>query len=188
VVAVYTAAETEPVLKPMPCAWLVPNSDLKVAVYPQLAKDVVRYVGDAVAVLVAEDRYQAQDALELIDVDYDPLAVTLDPQQAAAKGAPQVHDDIPGNQAFHWTVAGGDVDAAFASAEVVVKDRIIQQRLIPTAMEPRAAVARYTPATGELTIWNTTQNPHILRFLSSVVTGISEDRIRATAPEVRPRF
>jgi len=188
VVAVYTAADTESVLKPMPCAWLLPNANLKVAVYPQLAKDVVRYVGDAVAVLVAEDRYQAQDALELIEVDYEPLPVTIDPQQAAAKGAPQLHADISGNQAFHWTVAGGDIDGAFAKPEVLVKDRIIQQRLIPTAMETRAAVVRYTPATGELTIWNTTQNPHILRFLSSVVTGIGEDKIRAIAPEVGGGF
>ena len=112
VLAVFTAADTEAALKPMPCAWLLPNADLKVATYPQLAQDTVRYVGDCVAVVVADDRYQAQDALELIDVDYDPLPVVVDPQKATAKGAPQLHADIAGNQAFHWTVAGGYLDAA----------------------------------------------------------------------------
>ncbi len=188
VVAVYTAADTEAVLKPMPCAWLIPNSELKIATYPQLVKDVVRYVGDCVAVVVAEDRYQAQDAVDLIDVDYDPLPPVVDPQKAAATGAPQLHADVPGNQAFHWTVAGGDVDAAFAKADVIVKDRIIQQRLIPTAMEPRATLARYVPVTGELTVWNTTQNPHILRFLGSLITGVPEDKLRVIAPEVGGGF
>jgi aerobic carbon-monoxide dehydrogenase large subunit len=188
VVAVYTAADTDAVLKPMPCAWLLPNSELKIATYPQLAKDVVRYVGDCVAVVVAEDRYQAQDALDLIDVDYEPLPAVVDPQKAAGKGAAQIHADIPGNQAFHWTVAGGDVDAAFAKADVIVKDRIIQQRLIPTAMEPRATLARFVQATGELTVWNTTQNPHILRFLGSLITGVPEDRLRVIAPEVGGGF
>jgi aerobic carbon-monoxide dehydrogenase large subunit len=188
VVAVYTAADTESILKPMPCAWLIPNSELKIAAYPQLVKDVVRYVGDCVAVVVAENRYQAQDAVDLIDVDYDPLPPVVDPQKAAAAGAPQIHADVPGNQAFHWTVAGGDVDAAFAKADVIVKDRIIQQRLIPTAMEPRATLARYVAATGELTVWNTTQNPHILRFLGSLITGVPEDKLRVIAPEVGGGF
>jgi carbon-monoxide dehydrogenase large subunit len=188
VVAVYTAKDTAGALQPMPCAWLLPNADLKVAKYPQLAADVVRYVGDCVAVVVAESRYQAQDALDLIDVDYEPLPATVDPQKAAAKGAPQLHADIPGNQAFHWTVTGGDIDAAFAKAEVVVKERIIQQRLIPTAMETRSAVAQWKPATGELTLWNTTQNPHIVRFLTSLICGIPEDKLRVVAPEVGGGF
>jgi carbon-monoxide dehydrogenase large subunit len=188
VIAVYTGADTEKALQPMPCAWLLPNANLKVAAYPQLAKDVVRYVGDAVAVVVADDRYRAQDALDLIDVDYEPLPCVVDAQKAAAEGAPQLHAEIAGNQAFHWTVAGGDVDAAFAKADVIVKERIIQQRLIPTAMETRGAVARYTPATGELTLWNTTQNPHIVRFLTSLVAGVPEDKLRVIAPEVGGGF
>jgi aerobic carbon-monoxide dehydrogenase large subunit len=95
---------------------------------------------------------------------------------------------VPGNQAFHWVVAGGDVDAAFKNAELVITDRIVQQRLIPNAMEPRATLAKWAPASGELTVWNTTQNPHILRFLSSVVTGVPEDRLRVIAPEVGGGF
>jgi aerobic carbon-monoxide dehydrogenase large subunit len=188
VVAAFTAADTEGMLGTIPCAWLVPNSDLKTTPYPPLAKGVVRYVGDAVAVVVAESPQQAADAVELIDVDYDPLPVTVDPEQAVKPGAPQLHQEAPNNIAFHWTVAGGDVDAAFSKADVIVRDRIIQQRLIPNAMEPRGALAHYLPATGELTLWNTTQNPHIVRFIVSLVCGIPEDRLRVIAPEVGGGF
>ena len=188
VVAVYTHADTKDALQPTPCAWLLPDSNLKVAAYLCIAKDVVRYVGDLVAVLVAEDRYAAEDALELIEVEYEPLPAVIDPEQAAKDGAPQLHDEIPRNQAFHWTVAGGDIDAAFEQAEVVVSDRIIQQRLIPNAIETRAALASYTTATGELALWNTTQNPHIVRFLISGVCGLGEDKIRVIAPEVGGGF
>ena len=188
VLAVFTAADAENVLKPVPCLWLVPDTNLKIGTYRALAKDVVRYVGDAVAVVVAESPYQAHDALDLIAVDYERLPAVVDPKKAAEPGAPQLHDVAPDNIAFHWTVAGGDIDAAFASAEVVVRDRIVQQRLIPTAMEPRSALAHFVPATGELTLWNTTQNPHIVRFATSVVTGIPEDRLRVIAPEVGGGF
>jgi carbon-monoxide dehydrogenase large subunit len=188
VVAVFTGADTDGVLKPMPCAWLLPGSDLKVATYPPLAKETVRYVGDAVAVVVAETRYQAYDALELVDVDYEPLPAVVDPEQAARPDAPQLHADIPRNVAFHWVVTGGDVEAAFRQAELVVEERIVQQRLIPNAIEPRGALAHYVPATGELTLWNTTQNPHIVRFICSVVTGLPEDKIRVIAPEVGGGF
>ena len=197
VLAVYTGADIEGALQPMPCAWLLPESGLKVAPYPCIARDVVRYTGDIVAVVVAEELPQAHDAVELIEADYEPLPAVTDPEQAAATDAPQLHatdingDAIPGNQAFHWTVAGGDVDAAFAEAEangIVVRERILQQRLIPNAMEPRGAVAQYSRATGELTLWNTTQNPHIVRFLCSVVTGIPEDKLRVIAPEVGGGF
>ena len=167
---------------------MLPDSGLKIAGYPCIAKDTVRYTGDIVVVVVAEDRYQAYDAMELVEVDYEPLPATVDPERAAQEGAPQLHPDIPGNQAFHWTVAGGDVDQALAEAEVTVTYRIRQQRLIPNAIEPRAAVAHYTTATGELTLWKTTQNPHILRLVCSGVTGIAEDKLRVIAPEVGGGF
>jgi carbon-monoxide dehydrogenase large subunit len=145
-------------------------------------------VGDAVAVVVAENRYQAEDALELINVDYEPLPAVVNPEEAMQPGAPQLHDDAPRNQAFHWVASGGDTDAVFASAEVVVRDTIIQQNLIPNAMETRSAIASYQPAMGELTLWNTTQNPHIARFICSLVTGIPEHKIRVIAPEVGGGF
>jgi len=189
VLAVYTAADTEGVLKAMPCAWLLPNADLKVAEYPVIAKDTVRYVGDIVAVVVAQTAYQAYDAMDLIEVAYEPLKAVVDPQGALGKGAPELHASAPGNQAFHWTVSGGDAAAAFSAADaVVVKDRIIQQRLIPTAMEPRSAVAHWVAASQELTLWNTTQNPHIVRFIGSIVTGVPEDKLRVVAPEVGGGF
>jgi len=188
VAAVFTGADTEGVLQSIPCAWLVPNSDLKTAPYAPLAKTTVRYVGDAVAVVVADSPEQAADAVDLIEVDYETLTAVVDPEKAVQSGAPQLHQEAPNNIAFHWVVAGGDVDAAFSKADVVVRDRIIQQRLIPTAMEPRGALAHYLPATGELTLWNTTQNPHIVRFIMSLVCGIPEDRLRVIAPEVGGGF
>ncbi len=188
VLAVYTGADTEGALNPIPCAWVVPESDVKAVPYPAMAKDVVRYVGDAVAVVVAETRVQAEDALEAIDVSYEVLPATVNPEAAMQDGAPQLHEDAPNNQAFHWAMAGGEPDAAFESADVVVRDTILQQKLIPNAMEPRSAVASYTSAMGELTLWNTTQNPHIVRFLCSLVTGLPEHKIRVIAPEVGGGF
>ena len=186
--AVFSGADIEGVLNPIPCAWLVPDSDVKAVDHPAIARDVVRYVGDAVAVVVAESRYQAEDALEHIEVDYEELPVVMDPQKATEPGAPQLHEDAPNNQAFHWVVAGGDADAAFNEADVVVKERILHPRLIGNAMEPRSAIAQWIGPTGELTLWTTSQNPHIARFLCSLVTDVPEHKIRVIAPEVGGGF
>jgi carbon-monoxide dehydrogenase large subunit len=172
----------------IPCAWVVPNSNTKTPPYLPIAIDRVRYVGNAVALVVAEDRYLARDAADLVAVDYEPLGVVVDAWKAAQAGAPLVHDEVAGNLCFHWTVSGGDTEAAFKAAEVVVKDRILNQRLIPNAMEPRAALAQYVGATGEVTLWSTSQNPHIVRFLLSLDTGIPEHKIRVIAPEVGGGF
>ena len=187
IVAVFTGEDTAS-LNGVPCAWLVPDSDLKAVDHPAIARDVVRYVGDAVAVVVAESRYDAEDALAGITVDYEQLPVVIDPEEAAQPGAPQLHDDAPGNQAFLWSVAGGDADAAFDAAEVTVNERIVHQRLIPNAMEPRSAVAQWLASMGELTVWSTSQNPHIARFLMSVVTDVPEHKIRIIATEVGGGF
>src|SRR2546428_492424 len=173
---------------PIPCAWVVPGSDTKTPTYPPIAIDTVRYVGNAVAIVVASDRYQARDAADAVNVDYEPMAVTVDAFEATKSGAPQLHADVPNNICFHWVMNGGDTDAAFKSAEVVVKDHIINQRLIPNAMEPRAVLAQYSSGMGELTLWATTQNPHIARFLLSLDTGIPEHKIRVIAPEVGGGF
>ena len=187
VVAIFTGEDAAG-LNGVPCAWLIPDSDLKTPDHPAIARDTVRYVGDAVAVVVAESRYEAEDALAHIDVDYEPLPVVVDPEKAAQPGAPQLHEDAPGNQAFHWVVAGGDADAAFSAAEVTVSERIVHQRLIPNAMEPRSAVAQWLASMGELTVWSTSQNPHIARFLMSVVTEVPEHKIRIIATEVGGGF
>ena len=188
VIAVYTGTDVDGVLAPIPCAWIPPDSDVKAVAHPAIAKDVVRYQGDAVAVVVADTRYQAEDALELINVGYEPLPAVVNPAAAMDAGAPQLHDDAPNNQAFHWVASGGDPDAAFAEADVVVSDTIIQQRLVPNAMEPRSAVANWLKSMGELTLWSTSQNPHIVRFLASLITGVAEHKIRVIATEVGGGF
>ena len=189
VVAVFTGKDMEAAgFKPIPCAWVVPGSETKTPPYPAIATEVVRYVGNAVAIVIAEDRYRARDAADAVEVDYEPLPAVVDAYQATQKGAPRLHADVPDNICFHWKVSGGDVEAAFRSADVVVRDTIRNQRLIPNAMEPRAVLAHYASGGGELTVWATTQNPHILRFLLSVDTGLPEHKIRVIAPEVGGGF
>ncbi len=189
VVAVFTGKDMQEAgFGSIPCAWLVPDSDIKTPPHPPLAIDRVRYVGDAVAIVVAEDRYLARDAADAVEVEYEPLPAVVDPLKATQEGAPQLHDEAPNNIAFHWKVSGGDAEKAFAEAEVVVKDRIRNQRLIPAAMEPRAALAQYNPATDEVTVWLTSQNPHIARFLLSVDTGLPEHKIRVISTEIGGGF
>jgi aerobic carbon-monoxide dehydrogenase large subunit len=191
VVAVLTGRDLQGKLNPIPTAWLIPNSDLKTPPHPALALDRVRYAGDGVAVVVAEEPYTARDAAALVRVEYEPLPAIVNQERAVDSGAPQLHPEAPNNVAFSWKLAGGDANAAFAEAErggVVVRQRFVNQRLIPNAIEPRSVVARYTSASGELTVWYTTQNPHIARFLMSVVTGVPEHKIRIVAPEVGGGF
>ncbi|MGE5275711.1 MAG: xanthine dehydrogenase family protein molybdopterin-binding subunit [Acidobacteriota bacterium] len=189
VIGVFTGADMkEAGFGAIPCAWVVPGSDTKTPPYPPIATETVRYVGNAVAIVVAEDRYAARDGADAVEVAYEPLPAVTDPHQAGEKGAPLLHAEAPGNVCFRWNVKGGDVDAAFRSAEVVVRDRIRNQRLIPNAMEPRAALAQYSSGSGEVTLWVTSQNPHIVRFLLSLDTGIPEHKIRVVAPEVGGGF
>ena len=188
IVAAYTAADLGERVNPVPCAWNVPDCDLKIPPHPLLAADKVRYTGDAVAMIVGESRAAVRDAIDLVDADYGPLDASIDPEQATDPNAAQLHDDIPRNIAFEWHVSGGDAEAAFQEAAVRVSQRIVHPRLIPTAMEPRAAVASYNPATGQLTLWVTSQNPHIHRFLCSVMLNVPEHHIRIIAPEIGGGF
>ncbi|WP_324716637.1 glyceraldehyde dehydrogenase subunit alpha [Carboxydochorda subterranea] len=188
VLAVFTGMDVAGKLGNIPTAWLVPNSDLKTPAHPPLATEKVRYVGDGVAMVVAEDRYTARDAVELIEVEYEVLPAVVDQEKAVQDGAPQVHDDVPRNIAFVWRAGGGDPDRAIQEAEVVVRQRIRNHRLIPSAMETRGAVAQFNPASGEMTVWLTSQNPHIHRVLMSGVLGIPEHKLRIVAPEVGGGF
>ncbi len=188
VVAVYTGADVKDRLAPVPCAWNVPDCDLKIPPHLLLADDKVRYVGDPVAMVVAESRAAVRDAMDLVDVDYGPLDASIDPERATDGNAAQIHDDIPLNIAFEWHVNGGDTEAAFAAAEVTVSQRIVHARLIPNAMEPRAAVATHNAATGQLTLWTTSQNPHIARFLCSIMLGVPEHHLHVISPEVGGGF
>lgn len=188
VAGVFTARDLD--LNPIPCAWLIPDSDLKTPDHPALAADRVRCVGDAVAIVLAENRYAAQDGADLVEVDYELLEAVVNPEAAAADGAPQLFDDVPRNLAFRWVCSSGDeeVERAFQEAEVIVKERIIQQPLLPNAMEPRSAVAQWNPGSEEMTLWCTSQNPHIHRHVLSGVTGIPDHKLRVVAPEVGGGF
>ncbi len=188
VYAVFTGRDLQDKVGPIPCGFLIPDSDLKVPPYRALCIDTVRYTGDAVAAVVASSQYVAHDALDLIEVEYEPLPVVTTQEAALAAGAPQLHEDAPGNLAFHWKFAAGDVDKALSEAEIVLKERFVQQRLIPNAMEPRGALAQWMPGADELTLWNTTQNPHIARFLLSVTNGLPENKIRVIARDVGGGF
>ena len=169
----------------LPCAWPV-TEDIVIPDHPPMAVDEVRYVGEAVACVVARDRYAAADALESIAVDYEPLPPVLDMKEAVADGAPLVHAAKGTNTSFHFVMPCGDMDAALAGADVVIEREFVQQRLIPAAMEPRAVVC--APVGDEFTLWSATQVPHVLRVMLAMVTGIPEHKLRVIAPDVGGGF
>jgi aerobic carbon-monoxide dehydrogenase large subunit len=183
VIAAFSGADFADEQGSLPCAWPV-TKDIVIPNHPPMAVDEVRYVGEAVAVVVARDRYTAADAVEAIEVDYEPLPPVLDIRTALDEGSPKVHE--AGNKSFEWPFGNGDIDAAFRDAPVVVERTYRQQRLIPCAMEPRAVVA--TCVGDEFTIWSATQIPHILRLMLALVTGIPEQNIRVIAPDVGGGF
>jgi aerobic carbon-monoxide dehydrogenase large subunit len=189
VVAVYTGKDlVDGGVGSLPSGWNVP--DMKTPTHYPLTPDKVRHVGDAVAVVVAEDPYIAADALELIEVDYEILPAVTDARAATESGAPLVHDDIPNNTSFFWKLGDQDAtDQTFAEADQVVEIELVNQRLIATAMEPRAAIAQWSDATQDLTLWTTSQNPHIIKWVLSLVTmGIPEHKIRVISPDVGGGF
>jgi aerobic carbon-monoxide dehydrogenase large subunit len=183
VIAAYSGADFAAEQGSLPCAWPV-TEDIVIPAHPAMAVDEVRYVGEAVAVVVARDRYTAADAVSAVDVDYEALPAVLDIRTALDEGSPQVHE--AGNKSFEWTFANGDLDAAFRDAPVVLERNYRQQRLIPCAMEPRAVVV--APLGDEYTIWSATQIPHVLRFLLAAITGIPEQNLRVIAPDVGGGF
>ena len=190
VVSVFTGADLAEQLGSLPAGWLLDEetTGMKAPEHPPLAIEKVRYVGDAVAAVVANSPAAASDAVALVEVDYEPLDAVTDAEKATAEGAPVVHDDAPGNLAFDWSVGAGDYEAAAAEADVVVSERIINQRLIPNPMEPRGIMANYNGGTDQLTIWTSTQIPHLVRLLFALVTGHPEHKIRVVAPDVGGGF
>jgi carbon-monoxide dehydrogenase large subunit len=185
VVAVFTGADVSGV-GPVPCGASLPG--LRIPPHAVLAKDRVYYVGHPVAVAVATDRYIAADAVDLIEVEYEPTQAVADPEKALEPGAPAVHPEWPDNIAFTYHQEGGEPGKAFAEAEVVVRQRIISQRLIPTAMETRGVVADYRGAEKQLTLYSSTQIPHLLRTLVAQMLGLAENRLRVITPEVGGGF
>jgi carbon-monoxide dehydrogenase large subunit len=172
---------------PLPCAWPVTPDMIHPDHWP-VAKDEVRYVGDAVAVVVARDRFAATDALEHIMVDYEPLDAVVDMEAALADGAPLVHGDQDSNACYTAEIVNGEIDAAFDDAHKVVSRRFIQQRLIPTAIEPRSVVVAPIAAAGEYTLYSSTQIPHILRLMLALTAGVPESKLRVIAPDVGGGF
>jgi aerobic carbon-monoxide dehydrogenase large subunit len=185
VVAVYTGKDVAGKIGPVPCASALP--DLKVPDYRVLAQDKVFFVGQPVAAIVATDRYVAQDAVDLVMVDYADLPAVVDVEEAA-KGGTVIHESFGNNIAYKLTAGEGDIEAALSSAERVIKQRVIHQRLAPIAMEPRGVLARYFPGEGELTVWSSTQIPHLLRTQLALMIGIPENKLRVITPEVGGGF
>jgi carbon-monoxide dehydrogenase large subunit len=195
VVAVFTGADmAADGVGGLPCGWLVKNKDgspMKEPAHPPLVVDRVRHVGDQIAVVIAETRAQAKDAAELVEIDFEPLPAVVDSKDALKTGAPQVHGDAaPGNLCYDWEL--GDkaaVDAAFAKAHKVAKIDLFNNRLIPNAMEPRAATGDFDPASGDYTLYTTSQNPHVIRLLmGAFVLHIPESKLRVYAPDVGGGF
>ncbi|HZX43173.1 MAG TPA: molybdopterin cofactor-binding domain-containing protein, partial [Myxococcaceae bacterium] len=175
-------------VNPIPVGWLLPG--LKTTDFRAIAVDRVRHVGEAVAVVVAESAAIARDAAELIQVDYQELPVVVDAVAALRPGAPQVHASAPDNRCFHWEIGDrAKTESSLRGATKVVRTRLVNQRLIANAIEPRASLASYQPATDELTLWVTSQNPHVHRLImGAFVLGLPEQRFRVIAPDVGGGF
>jgi carbon-monoxide dehydrogenase large subunit len=183
VIAAFSAADFGAEQGSLPCAWPV-TDDIVIPPHPPLAVDEVRYVGEAVAVVVARDRYTAADAVSMVDVDYEPLPPVLDMRTALSNDSPKVHE--AGNKSYEWVFAAGDQDDAFSGAPVVLERTYRQQRLIPCAMEPRSVVSQWVG--DQVTLWSATQIPHVLRFALSAFFAIPEQDVRVIAPDVGGGF
>jgi carbon-monoxide dehydrogenase large subunit len=187
VTAVFTGADVNASCGLVPCAASIP--DLKAPKHTVLAGDRVYFVGHPVAVVVATDPYIARDAIDAIDVEYDPLPIVTNPQEAIQPGSPLTHPDLESNIAFTQNVTGGgDIDAAFRSADRIVTHRLYHQRLTPMPIEGRAVVASYHAGEETMTIWTATQVPHLVRTLLPGMIGIAENKLRIIAPEVGGGF
>jgi carbon-monoxide dehydrogenase large subunit len=186
VVAVFTGAELRNQIGTLPTT--ADNPTLRIPNHYVLAVDKVCYVGEGVAAVVAEDRYRARDALDLIHVEYEALPVVTDPERALAPESPVIHSEWPDNLAFRWEQKQGDVEEAFKQAHTVVKQKLRHQRLAPNAIETRAVVARYLAAEKNLTVWSSTQIPHILKTHLSTMLNLPENQVRVIAPDVGGGF
>jgi len=194
VVAILTGAElAADKIGGLICGWMIHSKDgspMKMAPHPALASGKARHVGDPVAVVIAETLAQARDAAEKVQVDYAPLPAVADLPSAQKPGAPQIHEIAPDNTIYQWHI--GDpkgAEAAVRSAKHVTKLDIVNNRLVPNAMEPRAALAEYDSGTDQLTLWNTSQNPHVARLVISAFVGMApEHKLRVIAPDVGGGF
>ncbi|ODT19153.1 MAG: carbon monoxide dehydrogenase, partial [Hyphomicrobium sp. SCN 65-11] len=194
VLGVYTGADlAADKIGGLICGWMIHSKDgspMKAGAHPALAQGKVRYVGDHVAVVIAETLDQAKDAAGLIQVDYGELPAVVDVASAQAAGKAQIHDEAPGNTVYQWHLGDKDaVDAAFSKAAHVTKLDIVNNRLVPNAMEPRAAIGDYDAGQDQFTLYTTSQNPHVARLVLSAFIGIApENKLRVIAPDVGGGF
>ncbi|MBN9051707.1 MAG: xanthine dehydrogenase family protein molybdopterin-binding subunit [Rhizobiales bacterium] len=194
VVAVLTGAQlANDKIGNLICGWMIHSKDgspMKMAAHPALAASKVNHVGDAVAVVIADSYAEGRDAAEAVKVDYEVLPAVVDPRKARDKSAAQIHPDIPNNLIYDWHLGDAKaVDAAFAGAKHITKIDLVNNRLSPNPMEPRAALAEYDSGTEHLTLWNTSQNPHVARLVISAFVGMApENKLRVIAPDVGGGF
>jgi carbon-monoxide dehydrogenase large subunit len=192
VAAVYTSVDLAGI-GGIPCGWQIHSKDgspMAEPKHPVLAEGKVRHVGDPIAVVIAETKQQARDAAELLDIVLDDLPAVALVSDAIKPGAPTVHDDVAGNQCYDWHLGDKEgQEAAFAGAHKIVTLDLINNRLIPNAMEPRCALGDYDQYSGDYTLYTTSQNPHVIRLLmGAFVLGLPEHRLRVVAPDVGGGF
>jgi carbon-monoxide dehydrogenase large subunit len=183
--AVFTGQEMTDLGGPLPCAWVPPGVEVRNPEHWPLARDAVKHVGDPVAVVLGDDRYAVVDAAEDVIVEYESLPVVTDPE-AALEGGALVHEQLGTNKVHEWSLSGGDLDAGFAEADVVVERRVVNHRIAGAPIEPRGVLADYRA--GSLTLWSSTQVPHFVRLFLAILLGMSEERVRVIAPEVGGGF
>lgn len=193
VIAVYTGADVAEV-NGVPCGWQVNfknGETMKEPKHPLLVADKARHAGDAVAVVIAESKEAARDAVDLVEVDYEELDAVVDPKKAAEDGAPLVHEDAPNNICFDWELGNPkeEVDAAIAGSSHVTTLEFANQRVIPNAIEPRSYIGDYDVAHDKYTLYTSTQNPHLIRLLlCAFVLGIPEHKVRVVSKDVGGGF
>jgi aerobic carbon-monoxide dehydrogenase large subunit len=194
VVAVLTGADLQAdKIGNLICGWMIHSKDgspMKMAPHPAIAHGKANHVGDAVVVVVAETLSQAKDAAEKVAVEYELLPAVVDPAKAQARSAPQIHDAVPHNTIYQWQLGDAKAaEAAFSAATHVTRLDLVNNRLVPNAIEPRAALAEYDTGSESLTLWNTTQNPHVARLVISAFVGMApEHKLRVIAPDVGGGF
>ncbi|MEY2517025.1 MAG: aerobic carbon-monoxide dehydrogenase large subunit, partial [bacterium] len=185
ITAVFTGEDMSDLLAPLPMAWAPPGVEVKTPERWPLARGAVKHVGDAVAMVIGEDKHIVVDAAQSVVVEYESLPVVIDVEEAL-KDEVLVHESLGTNKTHEWSMGGGDVDAAIAEADVVIERRIVNHRTAGAAIEPRGCIAEYRQ--GSLTVWSSTQVPHLLRLFYAVQMGIAEDHVRVIAPEVGGGF
>jgi aerobic carbon-monoxide dehydrogenase large subunit len=183
--AVFTGEDMADLGGPLPMAWVPPGVEVQNPEHWPVARGAVHHVGDPVAVVIGEDRYSVMDAVEDVVVEYEPLPVVVDPEKAL-EGPPYVHEDLGTNKVHEWSLSGGDMDAGFAEADVVVERRVVNHRIAGAPIEPRGVLADYRA--GSLTLHSSTQVPHFVRLFLAILLGMSEERVRVIAPEVGGGF